>query len=55
MKLTKCRLNKILQLNRNQTRKKTINNKKLLTHNISQRRKSHFNLRTNTLRHYTTK
>ena len=53
MKLTKYRLNKILQTNEKQTRKKKHNNNnKLLTHNISRRRKSQFNIRSTTLKHY---
>jgi hypothetical protein len=53
MKLTKYRLNKILNTNNKQTRKKRINKDvKLSSHNTTYRKKKQFNLRNTTLKHF---
>lgn len=53
MKLTKYRLQKIINSTNKQTRKKYINKAiKPLIHNISCRKKKSFNLRSTTLRRY---
>ena len=53
MKLTKYRLQKIINSTNKQTRKKYINKTiKPVMHNTSCRKKKSFNLRTTTLRHY---
>ena len=53
MKLTKYRLQKILNSTNKQTRKKYANKStKPLIHNTSCRKKKGFNLRTTTLRHF---
>lgn len=52
MKLTKYRLNKIINSNNKQTRKKFGNkNPKLFTHNVSYRKKRQLNLHNTTLKH----
>jgi len=53
MKLTKYRLQKIINSTNKQTRKKQVNKiVKPLIHNTSCRKKKGFNLRSTTLRHY---
>jgi len=52
MKLTKVRLQKILNNNGRQTRKKFKKTSKILKHTNTERHKKYFNLRNNTLRLY---
>ncbi len=50
MKLTKVRLQKIMNNNKNQTRKKYKKTNKILKHTNTARHKKHFNLHNATLK-----
>jgi hypothetical protein len=52
MKLTKARLQKIINTNNKQTRKKFKKNVQLLHHTNTFRNKKQFNLRNNTLKNW---
>jgi uncharacterized protein YkuJ len=52
MKLTKARLQKIINTNNKQTRKKFKQNSKVLHHTNTSRNRKQFNLRNNTLKHW---
>ena len=52
MKLTKSRLQKIINNNGKQTRKKYKKTVKILKHTNTIRNKKQFNLRNSTLKHY---
>jgi YD repeat-containing protein len=52
MKLTKSRLQKIVNNNGKQTRKKYIKTSRILKHTNTARHKKQFNLKNNTLKQY---